>query len=166
MSATGDCNGSQTLDVFRAQTRAAAILKILNALYPQVKPQLFYRNPFELLVATILSAQCTDNQVNRVTPGSVQAHAHAASTLRKRLSAEIEGLVRPTGFYRNKARNIKACCEALIERHGGTCPGRWRSWSRCRVSGARPPTWCSAPPSTRRASWWTPTWGAYPAGSG
>ena len=49
--------------------RAAAILKILNSLYPQVKPQLFYRNPFELLVATILSAQCTDSQVNRVTPG-------------------------------------------------------------------------------------------------
>ena len=58
--------------------RAAAILKILDSLYPQVKPQLFYRNPFELLVATILSAQCTDNQVNRVTPGLFKRMRNAA----------------------------------------------------------------------------------------
>jgi endonuclease-3 len=101
--------------------RAAAILSILNSLYPEVKPQLFYRNPFELLVATILSAQCTDNQVNRVTPGLFKRLQRPQEFVKTPV-AEIEELVRPTGFYRNKARNIKACCQALIERHGGQVP--------------------------------------------
>ena len=101
--------------------RTAAILKILNALYPQVKPQLFYRNPFELLVATILSAQCTDNQVNRVTPALFKRMRRPQDFVKTPV-VEIEGLVRPTGFYRNKARNIKACCEALLERHRGHVP--------------------------------------------
>jgi endonuclease-3 len=101
--------------------RAAAILKILDSLYPQVKPQLFYRNPFELLVATILSAQCTDNQVNRVTPGLFKRMGTPQDFVKTPVT-EIEGLVRPTGFYRNKARNIKGCCDALIERHGGQVP--------------------------------------------
>ena len=101
--------------------RAATILKILNALYPEVKPQLFYRNPFELLVATILSAQCTDNQVNRVTPGLFKRMRQPQDFVQAPVT-EIEGLVRPTGFYRNKARNIKACCEALLERHRGHVP--------------------------------------------
>jgi endonuclease-3 len=101
--------------------RASRILSILNARYPQVKPQLLYRNPFELLVATILSAQCTDNQVNRVTPPLFRRmrrpHDFAAAPV-----GEIEGIVRPTGFYRNKARNIQACCQALVERHDGQVP--------------------------------------------
>ena len=101
--------------------RAAAILKILDSLYPQVQPQLLYRNPFELLVATILSAQCTDKQVNRVTPGLFK-RLRTPRDFAKTSVTEIEGLVRPTGFYRNKARNIKACSEALIERHGGRVP--------------------------------------------
>jgi endonuclease-3 len=101
--------------------RAAAILKILDSLYPQVQPQLFHRNPFELLVATILSAQCTDNQVNRVTPGLFKRMRNPQDFAKTPVT-EIEGLVRPTGFYRNKARNIKGCCEALIERHGGQVP--------------------------------------------
>ncbi len=101
--------------------RAARILSFLNTRYPQVQPQLFYRNPFELLVATILSAQCTDNQVNRVTPELFKQMRRpedfvAAST------AEIERIVRPTGFYRNKARNIKACSQALVDHHGGRVP--------------------------------------------
>ena len=101
--------------------RAARILSILNRLYPQVKTQLFYRNPFELLVATILSAQCTDNQVNRVTPGLFKRLQRPQEFVKTPV-AEIEELVRPTGFYRNKARNIKACCQALIDRHGGQVP--------------------------------------------
>ena len=98
--------------------RAAAILKILNALYPQVKPQLLYRSPFELLVATILSAQCTDNQVNRVTPALFKRMRNPQDFAKTPVT-EIERFVRSTGFYRNKARNIKACCEALVGRHGG-----------------------------------------------
>jgi len=101
--------------------RARAVLGILNALYPRVRPPLIYRNPFELLLATILSAQCTDNQVNRVTPGLFKRLRSPRDFVAAPLS-EIENLVRPTGFYRNKARNIKACCQALIEHHGGRVP--------------------------------------------
>jgi endonuclease-3 len=101
--------------------RASRILSILNARYPQVKPQLLYRNPFELLVATILSAQCTDNQVNRVTPPLFR-RMHRPQDFAAAPVGEIEGIVRPTGFYRNKARNIQACCQALVERHGGQVP--------------------------------------------
>jgi endonuclease-3 len=101
--------------------RAEAIREILNSIYPQVKPQLLYRNPFELLVATILSAQCTDQQVNRVTPVLFRRMRNPQDFVRTPV-AEIERLVRPTGFYRNKARNIKACCQVLVEKHGGAVP--------------------------------------------
>jgi endonuclease III len=101
--------------------RADRIRKALNARYPQVEPALFYRNPFELLVATILSAQCTDQQVNRVTPGLfarfATPEAFAAADL-----AEIEELIHSTGFFKNKARNIKACSQALVARHGLQVP--------------------------------------------
>ena len=101
--------------------RAARTLSVLNARYPQVRTQLLYRNPFELLVATILSAQCTDNQVNRVTPGLFACMRTPGDFVKAPLG-EIERLVRPTGFYRNKARNIKACCQALVEHQGGEVP--------------------------------------------
>ena len=101
--------------------RAARTLSVLNARYPQVRTQLLYRNPFELLVATILSAQCTDNQVNRVTPG-LFACMRTPGDFVKAPIGEIERLVRPTGFYRNKARNIKACCQTLVEHQGGEVP--------------------------------------------
>jgi len=101
--------------------RAAAIRRILNDLYPQVKPQLFYRNPFELLVATILSAQCTDQQVNRVVPALFQRFSSPEDFARAALPV-IERLIRSTGFYRNKARHIKACSQALVERYGGHVP--------------------------------------------
>jgi endonuclease-3 len=105
----------------KTAARAAGILETLNARYPAVHTPLFHRNPFELLVATILSAQCTDNQVNRVTPGLFQRMESPAAFAGAPL-AEIEALIRSTGFYRNKARNIKACAAALIERHGGSVP--------------------------------------------
>jgi endonuclease-3 len=101
--------------------RAVRVLSILNARYPQVQTQLAYRNPFELLVATILSAQCTDNQVNRVTPVLFQRMRRPQDFVAAPIG-EVEAIVRPTGFYRNKARNIKACCQALVDRHGGRVP--------------------------------------------
>jgi endonuclease-3 len=101
--------------------RVKAILATLNSLYPRVKPPLCHRNPFELLVATILSAQCTDNQVNRVTPGLFK-RMRGPEDFAAAPVAAIEALIRSTGFYRNKARNIKGCCEALIENHGGRVP--------------------------------------------
>jgi endonuclease-3 len=110
-------------DKSKIRTRAAEIRKILRSLYPEVKPQLHYRNPFELLLATILSSQCTDRQVNRVTPKLFHQLKSPQDFLRASLE-EIEALIRSTGFYRNKAKNIKACCRVLLETHGGRVPDR------------------------------------------
>ncbi|MGD8365339.1 MAG: endonuclease III, partial [Desulfobacterales bacterium] len=93
------------------------------SLYPEVKPQLHFRNPFELLLATILSSQCTDKQVNRVTPRLFHQFKSPQDFVRASLE-EIEALIRSTGFYRNKAKNIKACCRVLLETHGGRVPNR------------------------------------------
>lgn len=106
----------------RTIARAAAIRRILNARYPEVRTPLRHRSPFELLVATMLSAQCTDIQVNRVTPGLFERMPRPEDFVRAPL-AEIEALIRPTGFFRSKARNIQACCAALLRDHGGRVPG-------------------------------------------
>ena len=97
------------------------IRKILEKSYPHVKTQLNYKNPFELLIATILSAQCTDKQVNSVTP----LFFKTLPTIQKVASAPlktIEQLIHSTGFYRNKAKNIKNCAVALLENHCGKVP--------------------------------------------
>jgi endonuclease-3 len=101
--------------------RAAAVLSVLNARYPEAKTPLSHRSAFELLLATNLSAQCTDNQVNRVTPRLFRK-CPTPQDFARAPQAEIETLIRPTGFYRNKARHIKACCEALLASHGGRVP--------------------------------------------
>jgi endonuclease-3 len=101
--------------------RADRLRKTLRSLYPEVKPQLFHRNPFELLVATILSAQCTDQQVNRVTPAlfeEFRSPQDFAKAPRKR----IEELIRSTGFYRNKAKSIQKSAAALLAHHDGEVP--------------------------------------------
>lgn len=110
-------------DKSKIRTRAAKVRKILRSLYPEVKPQLHFRNPFELLLATILSSQCTDKQVNRVTPKLFHQLKSPQDFVRAPLE-EIEALIRSTGFYRNKAKNIKACCRVLLETHGGRVPDR------------------------------------------
>jgi len=99
------------------------INEILKAAYPEVKTQLHYRNPFELLVATILSAQCTDNQVNTVTTQLFQKLTSPADFAAASLD-EIEALIRPTGYFRNKAKNIKKCSQQLIKKYNGNVPDR------------------------------------------
>lgn len=101
--------------------RADRIRKVLNSRYPDAEPALFYRSAFELLVATILSAQCTDQQVNRVTPVLFERFPSPADMASAGLE-EIETIIHSTGFYKNKARNIKACSQALVDRHGGEVP--------------------------------------------
>src|SRR5687768_5953416 len=100
---------------------AAAIADELERLYPEVRCELDFETPFELLVATILSAQCTDKRVNMVTPALFarfpDAHALAAAPLE-----EVEELVRSTGFFRSKARNVVAMAAALVADHGGEVP--------------------------------------------
>jgi len=101
--------------------RADNIRKILQKIYPEVKTQLLHHNAFELLVATILSAQCTDKQVNQVTPVLFKRFKTPAEFAGAPLSA-IEQLIRPTGFFHNKARNIRNCAKALMEKHNGEIP--------------------------------------------
>ena len=103
--------------------RADKIRKILRSRYPDVKTALTHRNPFELLVATILSAQTTDRQVNSVTAALFERYPAAADLAAAPL-CDIEAIIRPTGFYHNKARNIRACSRALAEKHKGRVPRR------------------------------------------
>jgi endonuclease-3 len=104
-------------------TRINNILKTLKITYPRVKTQLDHKSPFELLVATILSAQCTDRQVNIVT-GELFGKLKTPQDFAGVPTARLEKLIRPTGYYRNKARNIKNCAQALLDTHGGEVPNR------------------------------------------
>ena len=103
------------------KTRADRIRKILEERYPIVKTQLFYNTPFQLLVATILSAQCTYKQVNRVTE-KLFTHLKTPTHFAEAPLKTIESLIRPTGFFHNKAKNIKNCSKELLLNHGGKVP--------------------------------------------
>ena len=109
----------KTTDPLR--TRAGRIVRLLAQTYPDAHCALNYSNPLQLLIATILSAQCTDVRVNMVTPAlfarypDAQAFADAAPS-------ELESLIHSTGFFRNKARNIIACCRELMAKHGSQVP--------------------------------------------
>lgn len=102
-------------------TRTRAIMKRLRNTYPEAHCELNFSNPLELLVATILSAQCTDKRVNLVTPALFQKYRTAADYANAP-ATEVEALIQTTGFFRNKARNIQACCRMLVEQHGGRVP--------------------------------------------
>ena len=101
--------------------QAAKIVRRLNREYPDPKCSLTHQSPLQLLVATILSAQCTDERVNMVTPPLFAKYPDAEAFATARLPS-LEKLVKSTGFYRNKAKNIKACCQALVKDHNGQVP--------------------------------------------
>lgn len=101
--------------------RAAEILRTLRQTYPDAHCELNHRNPFELLVATILSAQCTDVRVNMVTP-PLFAKYPDARRMALADTEDLEELIRSTGFYRNKAKNIRAAAAALTEQYDGQVP--------------------------------------------
>lgn len=107
--------------VRRRQSRVNALKPLLADRYPDLTVSLDWTTPLELLVATILSAQCTDERVNRVTPSlfarypDVEAFAGADRE-------ELEGLIRSTGFYRNKAKNIQGMAQRVVDEHGGRVP--------------------------------------------
>ena len=94
---------------------------MLRRHYPAAKCSLDFHTPLELLVATILSAQCTDERVNIVTKALFGKYCSAADYAQAPI-AELEADVQSTGFFRNKAKNIQACCRLLMERHGGELP--------------------------------------------
>jgi len=103
------------------RTRARRIVRLLAGQYPDAHCALHYENPLQLLVATILSAQCTDARVNQVTPGlfarfpDVKAFATADPHV-------LEAAIQSTGFFRNKARNIQECCKQLVHQYQGQVP--------------------------------------------
>ena len=105
----------------KSNSRADKIRKILRATYPNVKTQLYYKNPFELLVSTILSAQCTDKQVNSVTPNLFKK-LKTPNDFANIPNEILEKLIRSTGFFHNKAKNIKNCSKALLENYNGKVP--------------------------------------------
>ena len=109
-------------DLDRAETqRARKIFKLLATEYPDAACTLDFTNPLELLVATILSAQCTDERVNALTPELFRKYRDCKDYLTV-APAELEQDIRPTGFYRNKARAIQGACRLMIEKHGGRVP--------------------------------------------
>jgi len=102
-------------------SRARAILSRLKTAYPDAHCELNYSSPLHLLVATILSAQCTDKRVNLVTQTLFKKYRTARDFAQAPLDA-LEEAVKSTGFYRNKAKNIQGACRALVEKYGGEVP--------------------------------------------
>ncbi len=103
------------------RARAERILELLAAEYPDAHCELDHEGPWQLLVATILSAQCTDKRVNMVTPG-LFARYPGPRELGSAAPEEVEDLVRTTGFFRNKAKHIRGASRAIVEDHGGEVP--------------------------------------------
>jgi len=101
--------------------RARKIISLLKEAYPHAKCSLVHKTPLQLLVATILSAQCTDARVNIVTPALFARYKTARDFANAEIH-ELESLVRSTGFYRNKAKNIRAACRIIAQKHKGKVP--------------------------------------------
>ncbi|MDZ7820959.1 MAG: endonuclease III [Candidatus Marinimicrobia bacterium] len=104
------------------KVRATRIIAELEQMYPEVKCQLDHEDPYQLLVATILSAQCTDKRVNSVTPQLFRDFPDIRSMAEADRGKLIED-IRSTGFFNNKSRNLIACCRDVIDRFGGKVPG-------------------------------------------
>jgi endonuclease-3 len=101
--------------------RIAAILGILERTYPDATTALDFETPLQLLIATILSAQCTDARVNMVTPVLFERWSDARALAQAPIP-ELEDVIRSTGFYRNKAKSIHSCTTDIVEKHGGEVP--------------------------------------------
>ncbi len=110
------------VDKEQAKERVKKIWPILKKEYPRAKIALEFVNPLELLIATILSAQCTDKRVNMVTKDLFQKYKSAGDWAKADL-AEIESDIRSTGFFHNKALSIKGACTRIVEQYGGKVPG-------------------------------------------
>ncbi|MBF0224546.1 MAG: endonuclease III [Desulfobacterales bacterium] len=103
------------------KTKIKQVIKNLKEMFPEVQTQLNYNNPFELLVATILSAQCTDKQVNNVTKKLFQRFKTPYDFAEGSIE-ELESLIKQTGYFHNKAKNIKECAKTVIEKFNGNVP--------------------------------------------
>jgi endonuclease-3 len=108
-------------DLAELRRRARRILPILEKLYPDARVMLEFQTPLQLLVATILAAQCADERVNQVTPALFKKY-QTAKDFAEGDPAQLEEMIRPTGFFRSKTRSLIACCRHLVERHAGQVP--------------------------------------------
>ena len=106
--------------------RTAAIIYGLKRTYPNARCELDYSNPLELLVATILSAQCTDKQVNIVTSYLFKKYRCASDYIKVHLE-ELQDDIKRIGLFRNKSKSIQKCCHSLIDKHGGNVPADMKS---------------------------------------
>ncbi len=107
--------------MFRKNHHPAALLAALKKAYPEANCALEHKNPLQLLVATILSAQCTDVRVNMVTPALFKKY-RTAKDFAEASPAELEKIIHSTGFYRNKAKSIRGMGKLLVEKYGGVVP--------------------------------------------
>ena len=105
----------------KLQIRVKKIIVVLHRTYPDCRCALNHANPLQLLVATILSAQCTDDRVNQVTP-ALFAKYKTAADFAAALPGELEILIKSTGFFRNKAKSIRNCCQVIADKHAGQVP--------------------------------------------
>jgi len=101
--------------------RTLKIFNVLGKVYPEARPLLNYENAYQLLVATILAAQCTDERVNKVTPDLFKRFPDARSMICAQVN-ELEQIIKSTGFFRNKTRNLKKLCFALVDKYQGMIP--------------------------------------------
>ena len=113
--------GPKTAISAPAKRHAARVTKLLAQTYPDAKCALHFRSPLELLIATILSAQCTDVRVNLVTKDLFRRYRSAADYAHADPKA-LEGEIKSTGFFRSKTKSIQAACDRLVEDHGGQVP--------------------------------------------
>ena len=109
------------MDKDNAKKRVKKIIDTLKKEYPDAKTALSFKSPLELLISTVLSAQCTDKRVNEVTKGLFEKY-HAANDYAQVDLSELEDDIRSTGFFRNKAKSIKAFCTILAEKYNGKVP--------------------------------------------
>lgn len=105
-----------------AKVRLPEILRLLREVHPDARCALDFENPLQLLVATILSAQCTDERVNKVTP-TLFTRYPTAQALAEADREELEQIIHSTGFYRNKAKNVQTACRRIVTDYGGEVPG-------------------------------------------
>jgi len=124
------------VDSKNEKARAKKIFDTLSKIYPEVRPALEYTSPFELLISTILSAQCTDERVNIVTKSLFKKYRKPEDYIRV-ASSELEKDIFSTGFYRQKAKSIKNCCKELIEKHNGKVPADFDELVKLRGVGRK-----------------------------
>ena len=142
--------------------RAAWIAAELERLFPRPQIPLDHKDSYTLLVAVLLSAQCTDIRVNQVTP-KLFARADNPADMALVPVEEIQAIIRPCGLAPAKARGISGLSKIIMEKHAAKCPARWRSWKRCPASATRPPpsSWCRL--SASRPFRWIRTSTAWPS---